>query len=222
MFREAKIPILYCSPTMELGVDIAELNMVNMRNIPPSPANYAQRSGRAGRQGQPALVFSYCTTGSSHDQYYFRRPGAMVAGAVTPPRIDLANEDFIRSHVHAMWLTESRLSLGNSLMDILDVRGDEPSLKLLPSVVDTLNNESVRKRAQNYARQVLRTVEEELRTAGWYDEKWLEQVLRQITLNFNEACDRWRTLYKTAFYQIKLQQAVILDHSRSAADHARG
>ncbi len=221
MFREAKIPILYCSPTMELGVDIAELNMVNMRNIPPSPANYAQRSGRAGRQGQPALVFSYCTTGSSHDQYYFRRPGAMVAGAVTPPRIDLANEDFIRSHVHAMWLTESRLSLGNSLMDILDVRGDEPSLKLLPSVVDTLNNESVRKRAQNYARQVLRTVEEELRTAGWYDEKWLEQVLRQITLNFNEACDRWRTLYKTAFYQIKLQQAVILDHSRSAADHAR-
>ena len=87
-------------------------------------------------------------------------------------------------------------------------------------MVDTqITNQS--KRAQNYARQVLRTVEEELRTAGWYDEKWLEQVLRQITLNFNEACDRWRTLYKTAFYQIKLQQAVILDHSRSAADHAR-
>src|SRR5690606_31121194 len=46
-FREARLPILYCSPTMELGVDIAQLNVVNMRNVPPTPANYAQRSGRA-------------------------------------------------------------------------------------------------------------------------------------------------------------------------------
>ena len=27
---------------MELGVDIAELNVVNLRNVPPTPANYAQ------------------------------------------------------------------------------------------------------------------------------------------------------------------------------------
>src|SRR5262249_38593058 len=36
-FREGRLPILYCSPTMELGVDIAELNAVNLRNIPPTP-----------------------------------------------------------------------------------------------------------------------------------------------------------------------------------------
>src|SRR5581483_6584213 len=47
-FRKGLLPILYCSPTMELGVDIAQLNVVNMRNVPPTPANYAQRSGRAG------------------------------------------------------------------------------------------------------------------------------------------------------------------------------
>jgi len=66
-FRSGHLPILYCSPTMELGVDIAELNVVNLRNVPPTPANYAQRSGRAGRSGQPALVFAYCSTFSSHD-----------------------------------------------------------------------------------------------------------------------------------------------------------
>ena len=77
-FRKAELPVLYCSPTMELGVDIAELNVVNMRNVPPTPANYAQRSGRAGRSGQPALVFSYCTTGSPHDQYFFKLPDRMV------------------------------------------------------------------------------------------------------------------------------------------------
>jgi hypothetical protein len=45
-FRSGELPVLFCSPTMELGVDIAELNVVNLRNIPPTPANYAQRSGR--------------------------------------------------------------------------------------------------------------------------------------------------------------------------------
>jgi serine/threonine protein kinase len=38
-FREAKLKLLYCSPTMELGVDISSLNAVSMRNVPPTPAN---------------------------------------------------------------------------------------------------------------------------------------------------------------------------------------
>jgi len=88
-FRTGDLPLLFCSPTMELGVDIAQLNLVNMRNVPPTPANYAQRSGRAGRGGQPALVFTYCAGRSPHDQYYFREPIKMVAGSVAPPRIDI-------------------------------------------------------------------------------------------------------------------------------------
>jgi hypothetical protein len=34
------LPVLFCSPTMELGVDISALNAVYMRNVPPTPANY--------------------------------------------------------------------------------------------------------------------------------------------------------------------------------------
>jgi hypothetical protein len=79
------LPLLFCSPTMELGVDIAQLNLVNLRNVPPTPANYAQRSGRAGRGGQPALVFTYCAGRSPHDQYFYREPSKMVAGVVAPP-----------------------------------------------------------------------------------------------------------------------------------------
>jgi len=116
---------------MELGIDIASLNVVGMHNIPPTPANYAQRSGRAGRSGQPALVISYCSTGSAHDQYFFRRPTLMVSGKVHPPRLDLGNEDLGRSHVHAIWLAEAGMHLGRSLSDVLEVTGTPPSLELL-------------------------------------------------------------------------------------------
>ena len=137
-FSEAALPVLYCSPTMELGVDINALSAVGLRNVPPTPANYAQRAGRAGRSGQPALVVTYCATGNAHDQYYFRRPTDMVGGSVAPPRLDLANEDLVRSHVQAVWLAETGQDLRGSLTDVLDVGGASPSLELLPKVRERL------------------------------------------------------------------------------------
>ena len=83
------LPVLFCSPTMELGVDISALNAVYLRNVPPTPANYAQRAGRAGRSGQAALVITYCSAQGPHDQYYFDEPGAMVSGVVRPPALNL-------------------------------------------------------------------------------------------------------------------------------------
>jgi hypothetical protein len=41
----------------------------------------------------------------------------MVAGAVVPPRLDLANEDLVRSHVQAIWLAEAGLKLGRAVGD---------------------------------------------------------------------------------------------------------
>ncbi len=215
LFREARLPVLYCSPTMELGVDIAQLNVVNMRNVPPTPANYAQRSGRAGRSGQPALVFTYCTTGSPHDQYFFKQPERMVAGSVTPPRLDLANEDLIRSHVHAVWLAEAGLHLGSSLKDVLDLTGDPPSLTILPSVQADIDNLQARQRAAGRVQAILATLQADLQTVGWYSPTWLEKTLQQLGDAFDRACDRWRGLYRAALQQQAAQHAIMRDATRS-------
>lgn len=217
-FRKGELPILYCSPTMELGVDIAELNVVNMRNVPPTPANYAQRSGRAGRSGQPALVFTYCSGGSPHDQYFFRRPELMVNGAVAPPCLDLANEDLVLSHIHAIWLAETGVDLGKTLKDILDLSGQYPTLDLLEGVQADIESDHARHRTRGRAQHVLDMIGAELYEAGWYEPEWLDKQLLVITQRFDGTCNRWRGLYRAALAQSEAQGKIIRDASRSAAD----
>lgn len=202
-FRNGDLPVLYCSPTMELGIDISDLNVVHMRNVPPTPANYAQRSGRAGRSGQAALVMTYCSTGSGHDQYFFQRPLQMVAGAVAPPQIELANEDLIRAHIHAIWLAAAHLDLESSILSVIDT-----SMETLPLHHEVrrrimLDTETMR-RCRVRCEQVLATVMPALRETPWFNAEsdWLGDQLAHAADNFDRAFDRWRDLYRLADEQL--------------------
>ena len=218
-FRDARLPILFCSPTMELGVDIKELNVVNLRNIPPTPANYAQRSGRAGRNGQPAFVFSYCSATSPHDQYFFKRPERMVAGRVSPPRLELANEDLLRAHVHALWLAEVGLHLGETLGELMDVGGAEPTLAFVSRVTAAFEDQPARQRTRTRARAALGgAIEEFAQATGGDLDKWLDDTTQQIPQSFDSACIRWRSLYRAAKAQEVSQGKIHADRSRPAAD----
>ncbi len=196
-FGAGQLRALFCSPTMELGIDIRDLQLVHMRNVPPTPANYAQRSGRAGRGSEPALVMTYCAAQSGHDQYFFQRRDQMVAGAVRTPRLDLSNQDLIRAHVHAIWLAEVGLPTRNSIADWVDREREGYPLK--EEILGQIQLSAARlQEAFDEARRILSTCEPDLSTSGWYSEEWLSGTLQRAPQAFDAAFDRWRELYRVA------------------------
>jgi len=219
-FRTGTLPLLFCSPTMELGVDIAQLNLVNLRNVPPTPANYAQRSGRAGRGGQPALVYTYCAGRSPHDQYYFRQPARMVAGSVAPPQIDLRNRDLIRSHIYAIWMQVATPNLGKTLTSILNIQQEDGKIHLpvKDSIKEELTNPVHRATALAKANRLVAGIRDVLATSTWFHDNWTKETLDQLELAFDRACDRWRELYRSAVGQRELHHKIIGDHSRPDAE----
>ncbi|SFE29358.1 DEAD/DEAH box helicase [Spirosoma endophyticum] len=202
-FRKGELSALYCSPTMELGIDISSLDVVHMRNVPPSPANYAQRSGRAGRSGQAALVFTYCSSYSPHDKHYYRNELDMVAGVVTAPQIDLTNEELLRSHLHAMFLAEVGMQNGNrSVMDLLDEA--KPNLPLLATVREKIAISTDRQtKLQRIFERVIVDFRQPLSQKYWFTPEWITIQIRHFTDTFDDAFDRWRKLYADAYRQLQ-------------------
>ena len=199
------LPVLFCSPTMELGVDISSLNTVYMRNVPPTPANYAQRSGRAGRAGQPALVITYCASQSPHDQYYFRDPVRMVHGQVNAPTLDLANRELVQSHLQAIWLAETGKKLGSSIRDLLDMEKPQ-DLPLTPDLADDLSKPGAQRKAHERGLAVLAMLKDELtpERAPWYTPTWPEAVFQRAFQEFDASLNRWRDLYRATAQAIEL------------------
>ncbi|HEY6342766.1 MAG TPA: DEAD/DEAH box helicase [Bryobacteraceae bacterium] len=76
--------LLSCTPTLEMGVDIGELESIALCSVPPRTSNYLQRAGRAGREHGNAFIATVANA-RPHDLFFFVRPDEMLAGRVEPP-----------------------------------------------------------------------------------------------------------------------------------------
>ena len=209
------LPVLFCSPTMELGVDIAALNAVHMRNVPPTPANYAQRGGRAGRNGQAALVITYASSQSPHDQHFFHDPKEMVHGEVRAPVLELANRDLIDSHLQAVWLSCVDQPLDPCIAELLVL--NDPSRPLDPDVRAALDESRVADRAGERIRRVLDLVKDELtpEIAPWYPgrDAYSSGIVASAAQRFDDAFHRWRDLFAAAEEQRAAARRTMDDYS---------
>ncbi len=210
-FSNGEISALFCSPTMELGIDIKNLNVVHMRNVPPSPANYAQRSGRAGRSGQGALVFTYCSSFAPHDRHYFKNKEDMIAGVVAPPRMDLLNRELLLSHVNAIYLAALGLEgIERSIATVIDLE-NYPVLPLHAEVQEKIRDghEERCKKVLASSQAVLGDILVQLSQTNWFTEELLLSHIHNFPQVFDTALNRWRELYRSAREQVVRAQGIL-------------
>ena len=101
-FKDHTINILACSTTMEMGVDLGNLEVVLLQSVPPQPANYKQRAGRSGRNNK---VRSACITLCSSDIIGLRTLNnpiqKIINRPVRVPTVDLMSPQVVQRHINS-------------------------------------------------------------------------------------------------------------------------
>ena len=117
------------------------------------------------------------------------------------PRLDLGNEELVRSHVHAIWLAETGQSMKASLPEVLDMAGDAPSLPFLPDVWRALIDGAAQRRATLRADRLVADLRRSWTATddpvGWWHDGWVADTVGRAADNLDRALERWRDLYRT-------------------------
>lgn len=101
-FKDHKINILACSTTMEMGVDLGDLELVVMNSIPPLPANYKQRAGRSGRNDMSkSAALTFCSSDPIGMRTMRNPMDALILRRTAIPVVDLNSPQVVQRHLNA-------------------------------------------------------------------------------------------------------------------------
>ncbi len=98
--RQGKVNGVVATPTLELGIDIGNIDAVIMAENPPSYPKYLQRAGRAGRRNNAGYVFTILSD-DPIDSYFLRKPQEFFTRKLTPIPFDVSNIEVIKVHAAA-------------------------------------------------------------------------------------------------------------------------
>ena len=189
--------VLVATSTLEMGIDIGDLNVMGNANVPPKPSNFLQRVGRAGRKEGSALVLNYAHAGEPHDMYYYTYPAEMMQGEVTTPGCFLEAKDILRRHFLAYCIDTWTSS---DVQKMLPARIAD--LKLTQE--DVFNQEGfIVNRLITFIKSNKATLESEFRSV--YEERTQEALSRLFeTLNdgtfYNHIISEFSTLQARLFH----------------------
>ena len=110
LFKNQKINILACSTTMEMGVDLGNLELVLMTSIPPHPTNYKQRAGRSGRNDDTrSACITLCNSDASGLRTLKNPMDQIINRPMAIPFVDRQSPQVVQRHVNAFLFRSSGL-----------------------------------------------------------------------------------------------------------------
>jgi DEAD/DEAH box helicase domain-containing protein len=99
-FKRGDVDVVIATPTLELGVDIGDVDVAVLASIPPSYNRYLQRVGRVGRRGQTGYVIQILGN-DPISQYYRNYPHEFFSRSPEPLGFERENEDAASLHILA-------------------------------------------------------------------------------------------------------------------------
>jgi DEAD/DEAH box helicase domain-containing protein len=100
-FKEGVLRALVATSTLELGIDIGDLDAVVLTNLPKSYSSYIQRAGRAGRRGRVGLIYTILGD-DAIEAYYTLRPREYFEQDMPPSYLEPYNVEVAKTHIAAM------------------------------------------------------------------------------------------------------------------------